>query len=417
MQRRDLLKLGGVVALGTVAPGLFGTARAADAPPTAVVAPTLDWNRSVVLIELRGGNDGLNTIVPFSDPEYYRLRPTIGIRDSEVVRLDQRLGLHPALKDLRAAWDDGSCAAVLGVGYPMPNRSHFRGIEIWNGAAGAEEKPRDGWLSRIYHAAAASAPAELLAHSITVSAAGALAHEGLGPFGGHREQNHFVIDKPEQFLKDISVIPRPLDEPAGDRPANPALAHVRHLRAEIAQIRERFTALMSRPPAHATVFPQTALGLQLSSVARLITGGALCPAYKCTIDGFDTHGMQRQAHDVLMRDLGGALAAFRTALKSVPGAWERTLVVTYSEFGRRAHENGSEGTDHGTAAPMLLLGGRVKPGFHGAQPDLKRLVEDDLVHTTDFRSVFQGIARDFIGFKQPFLSVPGIAPLACCVEG
>ena len=321
--------------------------------------------------------------------------------------------------DLRAAWDDGGCAAVLGVGYPKPNLSHFRGIEIWNTAADetSEQTLTDGWLSRLYHLAAASAPTDLLAHSITLSSSGAQAHEGLGPFVGHQEQNHFVIDKPEQFIKDIGVIPRLDEDPVAGRTANPALAHVRRLREEITLIGQRFSTLLKAPAPFTTVFPETSLGNQLKSAARFITSGALCPTYKCTIDGFDTHSSQRGAHDPLLKDLSGALAAFRTALKSTPGAWERTLVVTYSEFGRRARENGSEGTDHGTAAPMLLLGGRVKPGFHGTYPDLKNLVYDDLGHTTDFRSVYQGIARDFLGFKPPFLVTPGLTPLACCVPG
>ncbi len=424
MHRRDLLKLGGLCALGGMAPGLFTRANAADVsttpPPLSPPGtPTIAWDRSLVLIELRGGNDGLNTIVPFADPEYYRLRPTIGVRDTDVVRLDQRFGLHPALTDLRAAWDDGGCAAVLGVGYPKPNLSHFRGIEIWNTAADetSEQTLTDGWLSRLYHLAAASAPTDLLAHSITLSSSGAQAHEGLGPFVGHQEQNHFVIDKPEQFIKDIGVIPRLDEDPVAGRTANPALAHVRRLREEITLIGQRFSTLLKAPAPFTTVFPETSLGNQLKSAARFITGGALCPTYKCTIDGFDTHSSQRGAHDYLLKDISSALAAFRTALKSTPGAWERTLVVTYSEFGRRARENGSEGTDHGTAAPMLLLGGRVKPGFHGTYPDLKNLVYDDLGHTTDFRSVYQGIARDFLGFKPPFLVTPGLTPLACCVPG
>lgn len=417
MRRRDLLKLGGVCALGGMAAGAFARADAADVPPPPPSVPsTIAWDRSVVLIELRGGNDGLNTIVPYADPEYFRLRRSIGVRENEVLRLDQRFGLHPALADLRSAWDYGDFAVVHGVGYPQPNRSHFRGAEIWNTAADEAKGQRfsDGWLSRLYYAAAASLPIDLLAHSITLSAAGAQAHEGLGPFIGHPEQIHYVIDKPEQFLKDIVTIPRPGTEPATGSGANAALDHVRRLRGEVHQVGQRFAGLLNGPAPFTTMFPQTRLGQQLRSAAQFITGGARCPAYKCTIDGFDTHSHQRRHHDRLLQEVGGALAAFRTALTSVPGAWERTLVMTYSEFGRRSQENGSEGTDHGTAAPMLLLGGRVKPGFHGTHPDLSSLEFEDLVHTTDFRSVYQGIARDFYGFTAPFLVTPGIAPLACC---
>ena len=417
MRRRKFLSWSGATALGAMTPGLMTHLSAADAPTTdpAPTAPSIHWTRSLVIIELRGGNDGLNTIIPFSNPEYRRLRPTISIRESDIIRLDQRFGFHPALNDLKAFWDAGQCAAVLGVGYPEPNLSHFRGIEIWNRASSAKTTPSDGWLSRLYAAAAKSAPSDLLAHSLSFSAQDALAHEGNGPFIGHLDQNHFVLDDPDKFIADISVIP-PLKDPTVVPPRNPALAHVRQQRQDITRIRETVTKLLTTKP-FTTTFPPTDLGKQLNSVARFIAGGAICPTYKCTIGGFDTHSNQLDAHHHLLNQLSTALAAFRTALQSIPGAWDRTLVMTYSEFGRRANENGSAGTDHGTAAPHLLFGNGVKSGFHGEYPDLTNLEDGNLTYTTDFRRIYQGITKDFFGYSAPFLAESGLQPLSMLKTG
>jgi uncharacterized protein (DUF1501 family) len=404
MLRRDLLKMGSAAAIGMLAPGLLRNGAFAADPAATDQGASLAWNNTLVVIELSGGNDGLNTVVPYADPEYYKLRKNIGIPEKDVVKLDKGLGLHPALKPLEGAWKDGDLGVLLGLGYPNPNRSHFRGIDIWNAGSKTDEMLPDGWLARILNAASTGAPSDLLAHSITLGYSGG--YGAGGALYGH-QLNRLTMDRPDEFVRRAKRIPKP-----GDKIPNDAVSHIMHIQSDINKTADRLEALYRKAP-NLSGFPGSGLGQHLQVAAKLIAAGTICPVYKTTIGGFDTHANQRPAQLNLLTELGAALGAFRDALKTVPGAWERTTVMTYSEFGRRAGENDSGGTDHGTAAPHFLMGGKVKGGFHGKQPSLTQLDYGDLMFTTDYRSMYAGIAQGFFGFKKPFLSDKGIVPLAC----
>ncbi len=395
MLRRDLLKMGSAAAIGMLAPGL---ARAAD-PAGDKTPGTLAWDRSLVLIELGGGNDGLNTVVPYADPEYYKLRKRIGVPEADVFKLGQGLGLNGTMKALEASWKEGDLSFFLGLGYPNLNRSHFRGIDIWNGASKHDEMPPDGWLARILDGANGGAPSDLLAHSITLGGNGA--YGGGGALYGH-QLNRLTMERPEDFVRRAKRIPKP-----GDKIPNPAMSHIMHIQGDINRTADRLEESYRKAPK-LPEFPRTGLGEHLQIAAKLITAGVTCPVYKTGIYGFDHHSNENAAHPGMVGELANALAAFRLALKSVPGAWERTTVMTYSEFGRRAVENDSGGTDHGTAAPHLVMGGQVTGGFYGKQPSLTQLDNGDLVYTTDFRSMYATIAQQFWGYKKPFLSDKGI---------
>jgi uncharacterized protein (DUF1501 family) len=398
MLRRDLLKMGSAATLGFLAPTL---ARGAD-PADKDAGATFAWDKCLVLIELSGGNDGLNTVVPFADPDYYKLRKNIGIPEAEVVKLDKAFGLHPALRPLETSWKEGDLAIALGLGYPNPNRSHFRGIDIWNAGSKSDELLPDGWLARILSDAQASTPAELLAHSISLGYSAA--YGGGGALYGH-QLNRLTMDRVDEFVRRAKRIPKP-----GDVVPNAAVAHILHVQNDINATADRLEQLYRKAPA-LNGFPGTGLGSHLQLAAKLIAAGITCPVFKTTVGGYDTHAGQKAAHINLLGELGGALGAFRAALKSVPGAWERTLVMTYSEFGRRAGENDSGGTDHGTAAPHLLMGGKVKGGFYGKQPSLTQLDYGDLVYTTDYRQVYQTVGQGWFGYQKPFLSEKGFKPL------
>ena len=357
-----------LAAMGAALPAITlpGFIHATGATPTTT--------KTLILIELAGGNDGLNTVVPMTDQAYRGLRPTIGITDG--LSLDRDTVLHPAMRGMVSLWEAGDMQIVEGVGYPDPNRSHFRSIEIWNVGRGSKTKERTGWIS---HAFEDRAPSGTDADGLVLG----------GLSGPLRGQGRFsVIEDEETFLDAL----RSLESmPHAVRPkTTSALEHV--LGAyEAAEITGgAIAARLERSAARHFEFPETLLGEQLHSVARLMDAGAEVPVYKVQLHGFDTHDNQPEAHEFLLQELSAAVAAFSKAARDM-GRWNDIAIVTYSEFGRTARENGSAGTDHGTAAPVFVAGGAVSGGFGGARVDLTKLKDDDLVHTTDYRAIYDGL--------------------------
>jgi len=384
MLRRDLIRL--LACAPACAPLAVpaSPARRAAAPGT------------LVLLELSGGNDGLNTVVPFADPAYYRLRPELALARDDVIALDERLGLNPALAPLLDAWRERDLAIVLGVGYPRPNRSHFRSIEIWDTGSASDEYVQEGWLARTLAADARLRGA--------VADAVVMGRGNLAPVDGAGVRA-LVMRDPDRFLRDAGDV-APVAAPAG----NPALAHVVRVQNDLRRAVGALERALAGAPAALDGFPATAIGAQLRQAARLIVAGAGVPVLKLSHGSFDTHKRQRAPHDRLLGQLSEALAAFRRALRGA-GAWERVLVMTYSEFGRRPAGNGSGGTDHGTAAPHLLLGGRVRGGLHGAQPTLPAARDRDLDHTVDFRRLYATVARRWWGLA-PADAAAALGPFA-----
>lgn len=401
LTRRELLQLTTTATLGSVLPGWLSAAE-----PPAAPAPSIDFRRTVLLIELRGGNDGLNTVVPFADPAYRRLRPNLALGAEQIVPLTREIGLHRSLKSLAPAWKDGDLAVVQGLGYPQPNRSHFRGIDIWNAASKATELGSDGWIARILAQVAVRQHADLLADGVVLGYGDTVGHAGLGPLAGP-PLRLLVMDSPQEYLERAQGVTA---LPPAPQTAGPTLSHLLATRNDITATVQRLGELEKSAPRFTHAFPDSGLGRHLHLAARLIAAEADVPVWKLTLDGFDTHAGQLNRHAELLAVLGDAIAAFRAAMVEAK-LWDRVLLVTYSEFGRRAEENASQGTDHGTAAPHLLLGGKVIGGLHGHHPDLRRLEHGDLIHTTDFRSLYRSIAEDWWGYRAPFLSDAKIPPL------
>lgn len=353
---------------------------ALGAPRLALAAPA--WDRRLVLIELQGGNDGLNTVVPFADPEYRRLRPALGLPEPDVVKLDSRLGLHPALAPLLPAWSAEEMAIVLGAGYDKPNRSHFRSIEIWDAASSADEVIAEGWIARLFERA--RPPDDFAAHAVVFG------RPHLGPVGGARARVVLMDDALNFARRGVALAA------LAERKDNPALAHLARVQSTARVAAERVLADLDRAGKPASTFPRTPIGRQLGQVAQLVAAGSKVAAFKVAHEGYDTHGGQLATHQRLLGELADALIAFRAAMIA-SGDWRKVLVLTYSEFGRRPKENASAGTDHGTAAPHFALGGAVKGGIVGAQPALDRLVEQDMVHTLDYRRLFATVAKGWWG--------------------
>jgi len=364
MNRRDFLAATSAATVTAMLPGRAFAQRAGYA-------------RTLVLVELKGGNDGLNTVVPYADGEYYALRPTIGIARDRVLQLDEHAGFHPALEPLMPLWQSRELAIVQGVGYPDANLSHFRSIEIWDTASKSNEYLSAGWLARAF--IAQPTPGSFAADGVIVGGA------EMGPFAGGARA--IAVTDTERFLREAR-----LAQP-GAQGGNPALVHILKVERDIVQA----AANLHADHVYATAFPATAFGNAVRTAAQVLAGKSGVAAVKVSLNGFDTHSNQPGTQARLLKDLADGLAALKAALVEI-GRWDSTLVMTYAEFGRRPRENRSNGTDHGTANAHFLLGGRVKGGLFGPPPALGRLDGNgNLPHAVDFRSLYATVLGEWWG--------------------
>lgn len=394
MDRREFLKIAGSGLLGFtfLNPSVFALPKEQG-----------NWDHILVLVELRGGNDGLNTLVPFSDKLYYKYRPNIAIPSKNVLKLDDKLGLNPSLNPLMEAWKAKELAVVAGVGYPRPNRSHFRSIEIWETASSSGEYLVDGWISRLFGHAGTQPSQKLAADSIILD------RGQEGPLSGGKMRN-IVFTNPQDFLRQATQ----LQKVSATNVHNPSLRHLITVQKNLLEAAKMLQKKLSKAPNLGVRFPGGRLSNQMEIAARLLSVCTPAPVLKVSMGSFDTHSGQKFSHMRLMQELGNTLAAFRLALKKA-GVWDRVVVMTYSEFGRRVKENGSAGTDHGTAAPHFLLGGKVQGGLFGKQPSLEDLDRGDLKFTTDYRSMYLTIAKKWWGISENFLSGKEQVPLLECL--
>ena len=348
----------------------------------------------LLLIELKGGNDGLNTLVPYADPRYRELRAGIGVARERILPLDEKVGLHDKLEPLLDSWNAGDFAILQGVGYPYPNRSHFRSIEIWDTASAASQTLSEGWIAQAFHATH-------LPQGAAVDAI--VADTNALPMTGPALRT-IVMQDAENFLRQAGAMK---DTAGMSDDGNPALRHLLSVRREInaaaAGLRDRLRATPSPTYAYSQ---DNGLGRQLDLATRLLAAKVPVVAIKLALGGFDTHANQAPTHERLLGILAAGLAALRKNLIAAD-LWNDVVVMSYSEFGRRVRQNASGGTDHGTAAPQFVLGGGVKGGLYGVYPSLTDLQDGDLKHSIDFRSVFAtlaqgcwGLQRDF-GLRQP----------------
>lgn len=351
-------------------------------------------SRILLLVELKGGNDGLNTLVPYADARYRELRPAIGVPRERVIQLDEKVGLHKKLQPLMESWKAGDLAIVQGVGYPYPNRSHFRSIEIWDTASASSQTLNEGWIARSFEGVSLPKGA-----GVDCIVADTNALPSTGP-----ELRTIVMQDAENFLRQAQNLKDAQGMGDGGNPALRHLLAVRHeINAAAAGLRDKLRAAAAPAVAYGQEF---LLGRQLDVATRVITSKVPVVAVKVALGGFDTHANQAPTQERLLAYLAASLATLRNNLIAA-GRWNDVLVMTYSEFGRRAKQNASAGTDHGTAAPQFVMGGGVKGGLHGAYPSLHDLQDGDLKYTVDFRSVFAtvaqgcwGLQRDY-GLRQP----------------
>jgi uncharacterized protein (DUF1501 family) len=368
-----------------------GAAWWALSPQVSVLAaPGGNYRRLLVLVELKGGNDGLNTLVPFADPAYFALRPNIAIARDTVLPLSEQVGLHPSLAALMPLWQTGELAVLQGVGYPAPNLSHFRSIEIWNTASASHEVRQQGWLSRAFDLT--PPPREFFADGLRVG------QGDMGPLAGGGTRS-IALSSVDQFLNQSRLAQ------SGGASARGALAHIMRVDQDILTASQRLhTEHAPQPAAGLAEIPKGPFGEALKTTAHVLDSGAGVAAVCVGLNGFDTHQNQPGVQGNLLRQLGEGLSALKSVLEA-RGRWRDTLVLTYAEFGRRARENSSRGTDHGTASVHFACGGAVRGGLYGGMPSLTALDgSGNLNHTLDFRAVYATVLQRWWGLaSEPVL--------------
>jgi uncharacterized protein (DUF1501 family) len=367
----------------------------------------------LVVIQLAGGNDGLNTIIPFQDDLYFSARPKLAIPKSQVLPIDSFIGLNPSLAPLKSIYDDGNLAIIQGVGYPNPNRSHFRSTEIWQTASDARQNLTTGWIGRFFDNCCAGADptvgvvlGEQLPEAFNAENPTGVAIGRPGNLGFDREPGP---DEARLFEEMNGLDPAAMSGDSIGTLAGPnssgmsAIAYLQRTALD-AQVSTDKIRKVLKGTANEAVYPKNRLGNSLSLISRLIAGELPTRVYYASQGGYDTHAGQVNTHKRLLSELAGSLAAFCHDLKAKE-IFDRVMVMTFSEFGRRVNENANGGTDHGTAAPMFICGGGVKAGLYGKPPSLDRLDAGDLFFNVDFRSVYSTILSKWM--KAPVAQVLG----------
>ena len=354
-----------------------------------------------MLVQLAGGNDGLNTLIPFEDPHYYALRPTLAIAKGRVLPVNATLGLHPSCAAMQGLVKDGKMAIVQNVGYPNPNHSHFRSTEIWETASGSDQFLDTGWIGRYLDNACSGVRPDdhdpLAVHVNTLNGApesflGAQEHPtfGLGAAGiGARD-----TEETRQLLESITNVD---GSPNNER----SFLQQTLMDSLVTETKVQRVLTGYRPM---TAYPASPFGASLKNVAALIAGGLPTRVYFVTLNGFDTHFNQAATQATLLSTLSAGLAAFQQDLEA-HHLDDQVVTMTFSEFGRRPFENESKGTDHGTAAPLFVMGSGIVGGLHGNPPSLALPKNQDVAYSTDFRQIYATMLENWLGY--PSLPVLG----------
>jgi len=388
--RREFLRTTSLLAVGAAMPGFLARSVAAATPELHSPISGFKDDRILVVVQLGGGNDGLNTVIPYTDDSYYRNRPTIALQKKEILRLTDDIGLHPNLAKLKDLADGGKLTLVEGVGYPNPNRSHFRSMEIWQTATDSNRYSKDGWIGR-YLDNTCGGEAEPVA-GVALGGDRPQAFDGSKGFGvAFQDPESFGWNDGQGQAKEKNFRGMNRDY----RPHNETLDFLRKVTANAVLSSDRVKEV-SRSYKGGVNYPGDAFAVSLKTVAKMIAGNLPTRIYYVTLGGFDTHANQLGSHGNLMKRFADGVAAFQKDLE-LQGNADRVLTMTFSEFGRRVQENASGGTDHGTAAPMFLIGKTINPGMAGKRPNLTDLDNGDLKYTTDFRSVYGSVMEQWLG--------------------
>lgn len=403
MKRRDFVKTLAVTSAGAALSlnSIPIKALSANSVIGKICNPEIETDKVLVVIQLLGGNDGLNTLIPYQDSMYYTRRPNLAIPQGQVLSLpNTTMGLHPSMTDIRTLFTDSKIAMVQGVGYPNPNFSHFRATDIWHTASNSNEYFTTGWLGRYlkeeYPNYPNTIPPDPMAIQIGLSASLSLMSQ-VGDMS-------LTFQDPAQFYQLVQGENYNGYEKVKTL-AGPELDFARRVAADSLQYATRVRDASLNGQNLATYPANNSLADQLKIVARLIDGGLQTRLYVVTISGFDTHTQQLSPHNTLLGRVNSAIYAFYNDL-SLNGISGRVVGMTLSEFGRRVSENGAVGTDHGTAAPMFLFGDLVNGAVYGDNPNLVNLNNGNLIHQYDYRQVYASVLKQlFAATDQELLNV------------
>ncbi len=435
--RREFLRstvLGG--ALSWTVPAFLAntfSALQAGAADSAVQTPTGRDSTILVVLQMAGGNDGLNTVVPYSNDLYHQARPKLRIDPKDVLKLNDQTGFHPGLTGFKDLYDSGSLAVIQGIGYPNPNRSHFRSTEIWQTASDSEKFEKYGWLGRYFDNTCSGCDPTI---GVNIGHQMPQAFAAKTPTGVSLEnpQNYrFIAGRAGAEASEDSY--RKLNETeegmahdtAADATSGGSIGAIQGMAphtgsaldflertAMDAQVSSDKIIAISNKIQNKPGYPQSQLANSLKLVARLIGGGLPTRVFYVSQGGYDTHTNQINTQQRLLKELGDSVKAFTEDLKA-QGNLPRVLLMTFSEFGRRLAENANAGTDHGAAAPMFIVGDHVKAGLLGKYPSLapRDLLNGDVQYTVDFRSVYAGVLEGWL--KTPSAPILGrqFPPLIC----
>ncbi|WP_069801390.1 DUF1501 domain-containing protein [Thermogemmatispora onikobensis] len=398
LSRRTLIKDGMlVVSAGMVMPSIFSRAvlsARAQAREGARLAQAAS-ERTLIVVQLAGGNDGLNTVIPYTDTRYYQMRPTLAIKEAQVLPLDQRLGLHPEMAGFQKLWEAGHLAVIEGVGYPNQSLSHFQAMDIWQ-TLDLSGNGREGWLGKLvaglvdqeghpFKALEIGSQTALALSSLTaqVPTLSSLSSYRLNADPADHDGG---ASRLQALLKLYNSYPRTAPYAV--------LLETTALDAQAGAGRLQQAANTYKPAAS---YPQGPFAEGLKILAEVIVNDLGLRVGYITLGGFDTHANQQETHAQLVKTLSDGLYAFYTDL-ALHGKADQVVVMTWSEFGRRVEENGSLGTDHGTAAPMFIVGSAVNRGIFGEPPSLTNLDDNgNLKYTVDFRSVYATVLERWMG--------------------
>jgi uncharacterized protein (DUF1501 family) len=388
-RRRFILQSSSLISLSPLVPTMLCQA--------AQAAPLQSDGRVLVVIQLDGGNDGINTVVPYADDGYAKARVKLRLETHELHKLDDHVGLHPRMRSAKALFDDGRLAILQGVGYPNPDKSHFRSMRIWQTASMDDAAHNSyGWLGQALDRSAAERDSG--------EAAAIYVGEEQTPVAlwGRRSAATTLSRLDDLTLtrgagQAIAASPAELSAMEAGSLQQFVTRQVLSAYAAAEQFRRQDLATRQ---SHPSKYPENALAGRLELIARLLKSGSRSRVFYTAQSGYDTHASQSQTQAELLGELSSALKAFLDDLKEAK-LDDRVLVLAFSEFGRRVEENDSQGTDHGTAGPVLLAGPGVKPGLHGRPPSLSDLVAGDLKSSIDFREVYSTVLDKWLGLRAP----------------
>jgi uncharacterized protein (DUF1501 family) len=366
-----------IASAGVGAAGLLSTAVAVSWPDLMRAAddrPLADGAGVLVLVTLYGGNDGINTLIPYGDNAYHDARPDLAYAPGDVIHLDDRLGLNPALKGLAQLWNQHRVAIVRGVGYPKPDHSHFRSMDIWQTASPAE-RVSTGWIGRWLDATGDDPLRAVNIGPVLPPLAVGEKHTA-----GALSATKIPADRADRFDAIMAALG------AEDPTDTPAMAAVRKSYRSARTVDQSFASVKPAAAEH------NSLATQLAAVAAAVKARVPTRVYTVQLGGFDTHADERTTQQRLLQTFDEAVTGF---LHQVAGS--NVVLMAYSEFGRRVRANASQGTDHGTAGPVFVAGAPVKGGFYGEEPSLTDLDNGDLKYTTDFRDVYHELLARTVG--------------------